>query len=69
MKINIKKLSNYLMNIGILLCLYSFYIIYSSKKSMPPGTCPIDENNNLLYLSIIISALGFITSFIPSKEK
>ncbi|MBO3444598.1 hypothetical protein [Clostridium sp. CCUG 7971] len=69
MKINIKKLSNYLMNTGILLSLYSLYVVYYSRKSMPPGTCPIDENNNLLYVSIIISALGFITSFIQSKEE
>lgn len=69
MKINIKKISNYLMNIGIVLSIYSFYIVYQTKKSMPVGVCPIDENNKLLYLAIFMSISGLIMSFIPSKKK
>lgn len=69
MNINIKKTSVYLTNIGIILCLYSLFVVYVSKKSMLPGTCPIDENNNLLYLSIFISLLGLILSFISDRKK
>ena len=69
MKINIKIISDYLINIGIILCLYSLLVVYISKKSMPSGTCPIDENNNLLYISIFISLLGLILSFISDRKK
>lgn len=55
MKINIARVSNWLINIGIVLSIFSFYVVYKTKKSMPAGVCPIDENNKLLYLSIFIS--------------
>lgn len=69
MNLNTNKISNYLINIGIVMSLFSIYIIYKSKVNMPPGTCPIDENNNLIHVSVFISVLGLVLSFIPSKDK
>lgn len=67
MKIKINKISNYLINIGILLSIYSLYTVYKSRVGLPTGACPIDENQGLLYFSVFISLLGVITSYIPSK--
>ena len=68
MKINIARVSNWLINIGIVLSIFSFYVVYKTKKCMPAGVCPIDENNKLLYLSIFISLVGLVMSFIPNKK-
>lgn len=69
MKINIKKISNYLMNIGIALSIFSFYVVYQTRKGLPPGVCPIEGHSNLLYLAIFISILGLVMSFITEKKK
>lgn len=68
MKINTKKISNYLMNIGIALSIFSFYVVYQSRNNLPPGVCPIEDHSNLLYLAIFISILGLAMSFIREKE-
>lgn len=68
MKINIKKISDYLINIGIGLSLLTFYLIYNTEKGLPDGVCPISNNNRWVILSISISLLGVILSFL-SKDK
>lgn len=68
-KLNIKKLSNYLINIGILLSLLNIVVIYISRSTLPEGVCPIDENNNFILLSIGVSGLGLILSFFDRDTK
>lgn len=60
MKINIDKVADYLMNIGIILCIFNLYLIYDAKNALPPGVCPINYNTGWLLLSIGISVLGLI---------
>ncbi|MDU5111964.1 MAG: hypothetical protein E6248_16120 [Clostridium sp.] len=67
--LNIKKLSNYLINIGIVLSVLNIVLIYISRSRLPEGVCPIDENNNFILLSIGISGLGLILSFFDRDTK
>ena len=53
-KLNIKKLSNYLMNIGIALSILNFILIYWNRSRLPEGVCPINENYSFIILSIDI---------------
>ncbi|MBS5939940.1 hypothetical protein E5347_13430 [Clostridium sartagoforme] len=68
-KLSIKKLSNYLINIGIVLSILNIVMIYISRSTLPEGVCPIDENNNFILLSIGVSGLGLILSFFDSDTK
>ncbi|MEG1002356.1 hypothetical protein [Clostridium sp.] len=63
----LSKISNYLSNIGIVLAIYSMYKIYITKKSLPPGACPIENYNYLLYLTIAIIILSLIIAIISEK--
>lgn len=68
-KLSIKKLSNYLINIGIVLSIINIVMIYISRSTLPEGVCPIDENNNFILLSIGVSGLGLILSFFDRDAK
>ena len=68
-KLSIKKLSNYLINIGIVLSILNIVMIYISRSTLLEGVCPIDENNNFILLSIGVSGLGLILSFFDSDTK
>ena len=68
-KLSIKKLSNYLINIGIVLSILNIVMIYISRSTLPEGVCPIDENNNFILLSIGVSGLGLILSFFDRDTK
>lgn len=68
-KLSIKKLSNYLINIGIVLSIINIVMIYISRSTLPEGVCPIDENNNFILLSIGVSGLGLVLSFFDKDTK
>lgn len=63
-KYNITKVSNYIMNIGIALSLYSGYKIYESRQGLPEGACPIADNNFLIYTTISILIISLILTLI-----
>lgn len=65
---NLEKISNYMMNIGIILSLYGGYKVYDSRKDLPLGVCPIDSNNEILYLALGISTISIIISTISSLK-
>lgn len=67
--LSIKRISNYLMNIGIVLSVFNIVLIYISKRSLPEGVCPINENNNFILFSIGISGLGLVLSFFDMNKK
>lgn len=68
-KLTIKNISNYLINIGIVLSVVNLILIYISRSRLPEGVCPIDNNNNFILLSIGISGVGLILSFFDRDTK
>lgn len=61
---NIGKVINYMMNIGIATSIYSMYKIYDGKKGLPEGVCLINDNSTILYISITILVISLILSVI-----
>lgn len=68
-KFDFQKLSDLLINLGLVMSIISFLMIYISRKNLPSGVCPIDENRTILYLSIGISLVGLLLSFKGKKNK
>lgn len=67
--LSIKNISDYLINIGILLCVINLILLYISRSRLPEGVCPINENNSLILLSIVISSIGLVLSFFNKDKK
>lgn len=63
-KENLDKISLYTMYFGIIIGIYGFYKIYVSRKDLPIGACPIENNSNIMHISIIILIISIIISFI-----
>ncbi|GAA0068640.1 hypothetical protein UT300003_01630 [Clostridium sardiniense] len=63
----LSKISNYIMNIAIVVSIYAGYKVFQSHRNLPPGTCPVDDNRPLLYVSIAVLILSIILSFISDK--
>lgn len=67
--LSIKNISDYLINIGILLCVINLILLYISRSRLPEGVCPINENNSLILLAIVISSIGLVLSFFNKDKK
>ncbi len=63
----ISKISNYISNIAIIVSIYAGYKVFQGHRNLPPGTCPVDDNRPLLYVSIVVLILSIILSFISDK--
>jgi len=68
-KVNIDKISNYLMGIGILISLYAGYKIYSTRATLPKGVCPIEDNRPVMYVAIGLLIASIILSFVSDIIK
>jgi hypothetical protein len=67
MKLNFNTFLNVLFYLGIALTLYTVYTVYVSPVYLEGG-CPIDQNKNLIYLSIGTLSLWFVLSFFKKKD-
>ncbi|MGG7078207.1 hypothetical protein [Clostridium sardiniense] len=63
----LSKISNYIMNIAIVVSIYAGYKVFQSRRNLPPGACPVEDNSTLLYVSIAVLILSIILSFISDK--
>ncbi|WP_066893713.1 hypothetical protein [Clostridium nigeriense] len=60
--------SNSIFIIAIAIFLYGIYKIYTIRKNLPIGACPIDDNRPILYLSIILMILSIIVSYVEDRK-
>lgn len=66
----IPMVSNILLAIGVLICLFVLAKTYLFSGNLPAGTCPLTLNRPWLYLSITLLLLSLILSFFePKKQK
>lgn len=69
MKVNLDKISTYLMGIGILIAIYGGYKIYSTTVYLPQGTCPIEDNRLVMFVAIGLLMTSLILSFVSDIIK
>lgn len=42
--------------------------VYYDQSQLPPGVCPIDNNNELIYSAIAVLIIGIVASFFIEKR-
>jgi hypothetical protein len=63
-----KKIENIMFYIAIIFSGYTLYKIYMMNKSVPEGMCPVNNYIEYIYISIGLTAVYFIVSFINNKK-
>lgn len=53
---------------GLLLAGYALFRIYLSRKGLPPGACPVDDNRIWINLAIACLVVSIILSFFQKKK-
>jgi hypothetical protein len=62
-------ISNLLLGIGAVLSVLVITLSITTRASLPPGVCPIDNNRPLIYVAIAILAVSFVLSLDADKLK
>ncbi|MBU5292467.1 hypothetical protein FYJ27_02530 [Anaerosalibacter bizertensis] len=71
-KKNLEKISNYIFYTGLLVAVYGLYKIYISRRGLPQGVCPIDDNRPIMYIAIglfIVSLVLYTICDFQEKKK
>lgn len=63
-----KKLENIIFYIAIIFSGYTLYKVYMVNKSVPEGMCPVNNYIEYIYISIGLTAIYFIISFINNRK-
>lgn len=63
----LKAIENIIFIAGIALGLYALVTTYFINKNLPPGVCPVDNNRNLIYISIGLLITSLIFPYIVNK--
>lgn len=67
MKEKIKKISDYIFYLGVIVAGYGLYKSYIATRGLPAGACPIEDNRPKLYLAIGLLLVSFLMSFINER--
>lgn len=65
----IKNLSNILFVIGAAMCALALYLIISTRASLPPGVCPVDNYQPLTIAAIAVLVASLVLSFAADAIK
>lgn len=65
----IKNLSNILFILGAAMCALALYLIISTRASLPPGVCPVDNYQPLTIAAIIVLVASLVLSFAADAIK
>lgn len=65
----IKNLSNILFIIGAAMCALALYLIISTRASLPPGVCPVDNYQPLTIAAIAVLVASLVLSFAADAIK
>ena len=68
-KRTLKILSNILFALGAAMAALALYLIISTRLSLPPGACPIDNNRPLIFASIGVLLISLVFSFAADRHK
>ena len=68
-KNNMKKFSNGLFALGVIVAIIGFYRIAQVRMTLPPGVCPIDNQRGFYFGSIGLFLASFITDIIADKKE
>ena len=59
--------SNIIFTMAIGTFIYGLYKIYTIRRVLPPGVCPIDSNRTILFISIFLMLLSILVSYLEDK--
>ncbi len=54
--------------LGLLVSAFGLYKIYISRKGLPAGACPIDDNRPILILGISLFIISIVLGFIGDRR-
>lgn len=63
----LKAIENILFVAAISLGVYALGSTYLKNKDLPPGVCPVDNNKNLIYISIGLLITSLLFPYIVNK--
>lgn len=63
----LKTIENILFVAAVSLGLYALGSTYLKNKDLPPGVCPVDNNRNLIYISIALLITSLVFPYIVNK--
>lgn len=64
-----RRMSDIFFIAALSLSAYTFISTYIDRRSLPAGTCPINNNATLFYISIGLLIISFIFSLFDKKNK
>lgn len=67
-KDTLQKWSNRAFILALITAVYAFVQIYLSRRGLPPGVCPIDENRLPVYIAIAFALASLVLSFLSDRR-
>ena len=64
-----KLLSNISFGIGAAMSALALYLMISTRASLPPGMCPVDNYQALAIAALVVLAASFALSIIADRKK
>lgn len=67
-KERLQKCSNGAFVLAIITAVYAFVQVFLSRRGLPPGVCPIDENRLPMFIAIAFALTSLVLSFLSDKS-